>query len=226
MAPAAALASEIPRENNGSVVVALPPVAPKSAEIEEVEGFRSGVLPRGAGKEASAEAGHDGASPASFAAKASVPALPFVAASTAPVAAEVGLQKPRLAAKPVVPPAAVALADGAVPQANAREVNPAPIQAATTLVARDVAAPRSSEDLSTTVQVASVLAGDVAGVSKPIAGAVSPPPGSEPKQISPAQATELYSTITELSALVYKTRIELAGVLGQQTKRPAPSRRG
>src|SRR5208283_5155441 len=54
--------------------------------------------------------------------------------------------------------------------------------------------------------------------SKPIAGAVPPPPGSEPKQISPAQATELYSTITELSALVYKTRTELAGVLSQQTK--------
>ena len=221
MAPAAALASESPRDS-GPVVVELPPVARKSAEIEEVEGFRSGVLSRGGGKEVSAETGHDGASPASPAAKASVPALPFVAASTAPVAAEVGLQTPRLAAKPVVPQAAAApapaLANGVVPQANAREANPALVQSTSAPATRDVAAPRSSEDLSTTVQVASVQAGDVAGAPKAVAGAVSPPPGSEPKQISPAQETELYSMITEIATLVHQTRMELAGVLNQQKK--------
>jgi len=220
MAPAAALASESPRDNSGPVVVELPPVARKSAAIEEVEGFRSGVLSRGGGKEVSPETGHGGASLASPAAKASVPALPFVAASIAPVAAEVGLQTPRLAAKPVVPQAAAApaLTNGVVPQANAREGNPASIESATAAATRDVAAPRSSEDLRTTVQVASVQAGDVAGAPKAVAGAVSPPPGSEPKQISPAQETELYSMITEIATLVHQTRMELAGVLNQQKK--------
>jgi len=221
MAPAAALASESPRDS-GPVVVELPPVARKSAEIEEVEGFRSGVLSRGGGKEASAETGHDSASLLSPATKVSVPALPFVAASIAPVAAEVGLQKPRLAAKPVVPPPAAApapaLANGVVPQANAREANPASIQSATAPATRDVAAPRSSEDPSTAVQVASVQAGDVAGAPKAVAGAVPLPPGSDPKQISPAQETELYSMITEIATLVHQTRMELAGVLNQQKK--------
>ncbi len=64
MAPAASLASESPRDS-GPVEVALPPLARKSAEIEEVEGFRSGVLSRGGGRDVSAETGHDGASPAS-----------------------------------------------------------------------------------------------------------------------------------------------------------------
>jgi hypothetical protein len=129
------------------------------------------------------------------------------------------LQTPRLAAKPVVPPAAApALANGVVPQANAREANPASIQSAAALATRDVAAARSSEDLSTTVQVASVQASDVAGAPKAVAGAVSSPPGSEPKQISPAQETELYSMITEIATLVHQTRMELAGVLNQQKK--------
>jgi len=143
MAPAAALASERPRDS-GPVVVALPPVARKSAEIEEVEGFRSGVLSRGGGKEVSAETGHDGASPASPMAKASVATSPFIAASTAPAAAEVGLQTPRLAAKQVVPQAAPApaLANGVVPQANAREPNPALVQSTSAPATRDVAAPR------------------------------------------------------------------------------------
>ena len=168
----------------------------------------------------SPETGHDGASLASPAAKASVPTLPFVAASTAPVAAEVGLQTPRLAAKPVVPQAAAApaLTNGVVPQANEREANPASIQSAAAPATRDVAAPRSSEDPSTTVQVASVQASDVAGAPKAVAGAVSSPPGSEPKQISPAQETELYSMITEIATLVHQTRMELAGVLNQQKK--------
>jgi hypothetical protein len=204
------------------VVVELPPVARKSAEIEEVEGFRSGVLFRGGGKEVSPETRHGGASLASPAAKASVPALPFVAASSAPVAAEVGLQTPRLAAKPVVPQAAAApapaLADGVVPQANTRDANPASIQSAAAPATRDVAAPRSIEDPSTTVQVASLQAGDVAGAPKVVAGAVPPPPGREPKQISPAQETELYSMITEIATLVHQTRMELASVLNQQKK--------
>ena len=220
MAPAAALASESPRENSGPVVVELPPVARKSAEIEEVEGFRSGVLSRGGGKEMSPETGHGGASLAP-ATKVSVPALPFVAASTAPAAAEVGLQTPRLAAKPLVPPSAApapVLANGVGSQANAREATPASIQSATAPATRDVAAPRSSEDPSTTVQVASVQASDVAGAPKAVAGAVSPPQGSEPKQISPAQETELYSMITEIATLVHQTRMELAGVLNQQKK--------
>jgi hypothetical protein len=219
MAPAAALASESPRDS-GPVVVALPPLARKSAAIEEVEGFRSGVVSRGGGKEVSAEPGHDGASPASPMAKASVATSPFIAASTAPAAAEVGLQTPRLAAKQVVPQAAPApaLANGVVPQANAREANPALVQSTSAPATRDVAAPRSSEDLRTTVQVASVQAGDVAGAPKAVAGAVSSPPGSEPKQISPAQETELYSMITEIATLVHQTRMELAGVLNQQKK--------
>ncbi len=219
MAPAAALASESPRDNTGPVVVELPPVARKSAEIEEVEGFRSGVLSRGGGKEMSPETGHGGASLAP-ATKASVPARPLVAASSAPVAAEVGLQTPRLAAKPVVTHAAAApaLTIGVIPQANEREGNPASILPAAAPTTRDVAAPRSSEDPSTTVQVASVQASDVAGAPKAVAGAVSPPQGSEPKQISPAQETELYSMITEIATLVHQTRMELAGVLNQQKK--------